>query len=132
MLGKPSSALVRLSLRLGVEGAYSPAATRAVDPKVSEAERADLIKTLGELHRPTSLPSLTALIGSKEPVAVRTTACWRLQRYDSPEIADSILKQYSSMPTSLRTRHATCSSAGRHGPARCSPRSRSPLCPPRI
>jgi putative membrane-bound dehydrogenase-like protein len=99
---QPSSVLLQLALRLGVEGAYSPAATRSVDPKVSETERADLIKTLGELHRPASLPSLTTLIESKQPSSVRTAALLALQRYDAPAIAEAILKQYDSMPSSLK------------------------------
>src|SRR5262249_24290993 len=71
---RPSSALLRLALRLGLDVAYPLAASRAADARLPAPERADHVRTLGELRQPESLPLLLALLEGKEPVAVRTAA----------------------------------------------------------
>ncbi len=99
---QPSSALVRLALRLGLEAAYPLAAARVSDARLPAAERADFARTLGELKRPESLPALLKLLGSEEPVPLRTAALLALQRYETPEIAPAVLEQYPRMATALR------------------------------
>jgi putative heme-binding domain-containing protein len=99
---QPSSALVRLAVRLGLEQAYPLAASRAADPERSAAERADFIRTLGELNRPESLSPLLTLLDGKEPTAVRTAALLALQRYDAPEVAAALIEPYPKMPPPLQ------------------------------
>ena len=99
---QPSSALVRLAARLGLKPAYPLAAARAADPKRPAVERADFIRTLGELKRPESLAPLLSLLDGKEPAAVRTAALLALQRYDSPEVAAALIAQYPNMPPPLQ------------------------------
>src|SRR5438045_3215095 len=89
----PSSALVRLSLRLGLEPAYPLAASRAADPKLPAPERADFIRTLGELGRPGSMAPLLHLLDGQQPIAVRTAALLALQRYEAPAVAAAIIGQ---------------------------------------
>ena len=119
---QPSSALVRLSLRLGLEAAYPLAAARAADARLPAAERADFIRTLGELKRPASLAALLALLGEQGagagprrgpagPPAVRVARGRRRRHRRSTR---------RCRPPS-GTRRGTCWSAGRPGPPRCSP-----------
>jgi putative heme-binding domain-containing protein len=99
---RPSSALIRLALRLGVESAYAPAAARAADARSPESDRADFIRLLGELKRPGSLAVLLALLGEKEPPAVRTAALLALQGYQTPKVASAVLGHYAKMPAPLK------------------------------
>lgn len=98
----PSSALVRLALRLGLQAASPLAATRLNDSRLSAAERADFARTLGELKQPASLPILLKLLKSDEPVSLRTAALLALQRFDAAEVAAGILEQYPRMTPPLR------------------------------
>jgi putative heme-binding domain-containing protein len=99
---KPSAALVRLAVRLGLEPAYPLAAARAADAKLPPAERAEFIRTLGELKRPGSLPGLLALVEAKQPVTIRAAALLALQRYESAEVAAALIDQYPGMPPALK------------------------------
>jgi putative heme-binding domain-containing protein len=99
---RPSSPLVRLVLRLGMEDGYPLAAKRAADRHRGAAERAEFIRLLGELKRPGSLPALLERLGEKEPPAVRGAALLALQRYDDPKIAAAILGRYPKMPPALK------------------------------
>ena len=99
---QPSSALVRLALRLGLEPAYPIAAARApTDPKRPAAERADFVRTLGELKRPESLGPLLAMLDAREPTAVRTASLQAVPRYESAEVAAALIAQYPKLPPPL-------------------------------
>jgi putative heme-binding domain-containing protein len=99
---RPGPALVRLALRLGVEAAYPLAAERAADPKLPARDRADFVRTLGELGRPGSLAPLLGLLDAGQPEAVRTAALLAVQRYEAPGVADSLVAQYPKMPAALQ------------------------------
>src|SRR5205823_1010289 len=99
---QPSSALVRLALRVGMESAYPVASARAADARLAAAERADFIRLLGELKRPVSLPGLLNRLGEKEPAVVRTAALLALQRYETEKVAAAIVKQYPNMTPALK------------------------------
>src|SRR5258708_33014292 len=75
----PSSTLIRLSLRLGLQVAYPLAAARARDTRLAAGERAEFVHALGELKRPATLASLLELLGDTEPGPVRTAALLALQ-----------------------------------------------------
>jgi putative heme-binding domain-containing protein len=98
----PSSTLVRLGLRLGFDRAYPLAIARAADATRPAAERADFVRTLGELRRPESLTAMLALLDGKEPVAVRTAALLALQSFDVPEVAAAVIAAYARMPRPLQ------------------------------
>jgi putative heme-binding domain-containing protein len=98
----PSPALIRLSLRLGIESAYPLAASRAADSKVPPADRAGFLLALGALHRPESLSPLLERVHGQEPGAVRAAALSALQRYESSEVAAAVLDEYPKMPPDLR------------------------------
>jgi len=100
--GQPSSALVRLALRLGLEAAYPLATARAADAGLPASERADFVRTLGELKRPASRTPLLKLLAGGEPEPVRVAALLALQRYDSPEVAATVLEHYPKMAPALK------------------------------
>jgi putative heme-binding domain-containing protein len=100
--GRPSSALVRLGLRLGLEGVYPLAAERAEDRRLPAEERAALVGTLGELKRPASLDPLLGLLGADELLPVRSAALQAVQRYEAPGVAAAVLRQYPTMTPALR------------------------------
>jgi putative heme-binding domain-containing protein len=102
--GKPDPALIRLSLRLGIEAAYPLAAARASDRILPPQERADFIRTLGELKRPETRAPLLGLIDADEPATVRTAALLALQGHDAPEVAPAVIDQYPKMTAPLRDR----------------------------
>jgi putative heme-binding domain-containing protein len=99
---RPSSALVRLSLRLGLEAAYPLATARAADGQLPANERADFIRTLGELRQAWSLALFLQSLSKGEPAPVRSAALLALQRYDSPEIAAAVVAQYPHMTVALQ------------------------------
>lgn len=99
---RPSSSLIRLSLRLGLEAAYPLAVSRLSDARLSPEERADFIRTVGELKRAESLTALLTLLGGKEPLPVRTAALLALQRFETAEVAADIIGQYAKMTAPLR------------------------------
>jgi putative heme-binding domain-containing protein len=99
---RPSSALVRLSLRLGLAGAYPLAAARAADPRLPPTERADFIRTLGELKHPESLASLLERLDKSEPAPVRAAALLAVQRYEASPVAAAVLAQYPTMAPDLK------------------------------
>jgi putative heme-binding domain-containing protein len=101
---KPGAALVRLALRLGMEQAHTLAAARAVDARLAPAERAEFIRTLGELKQPASLAALLGLLGPDQPAAVRAASLLAVQRYESRAVADAILAQYRGLSSSLKDR----------------------------
>jgi putative membrane-bound dehydrogenase-like protein len=97
-----SPALVRLCLRLGLGLAYPLASARAGDAARPASERADYVRTLGELRRPDSLRLLIGLLGEGQPAPVRAAALLALQRYEATEVADALVGRYPTMPPDLR------------------------------
>jgi putative heme-binding domain-containing protein len=100
--GTPSPALVRLALRLGMEAAARRAAESASDPRQPAAERAEFIRTLGEMRRGDPATPWLVLLRDDQPVPVRVAALLALQRREDPEIARTVIDQYKSMPPALR------------------------------
>jgi putative heme-binding domain-containing protein len=98
----PDAAVVRLSIRLGLEAAYPIAARHATSRDRPPAERADFIRTMGELKRPESLAPLLRLLNAAEPASVRASALQALQRYDTPDVATAVIALYPMMPSALR------------------------------
>jgi putative membrane-bound dehydrogenase-like protein len=99
---RPSSTLVRLALRLGMDIAYFPALARAADRSLHVAERAEFIRVLGQLNRPDTLDPLLQLLDAKEPAAVLAAVLAALQRYDAPAIADAVLGQYPKLAPPIK------------------------------
>jgi putative heme-binding domain-containing protein len=98
----PSPALIRLSLRLGLPGAYARAVACAADARLPAEGRAGFIRTLGELGRPESLGTLLDRLGESEPAPVRSAALLALQRYETVEIAPAVIRRYPEMPLDLK------------------------------
>jgi putative heme-binding domain-containing protein len=98
----PSPALVRLSLRLGLKPASALAATLAVDRDRPPDERAELIRTLGELKPPEFLNDALSMLASREPVPVRTAALLALSKYEAPEVARAVIGNYPGLPPALQ------------------------------
>jgi putative heme-binding domain-containing protein len=93
----PSSALVRLALRIGIDTAFEVAESRAMDRERAPAERAEFVRTLGELARPASHGTLVGLLSNREPPLVRAAALQALQRYDDPRVGAAVVAAYVSM-----------------------------------
>jgi putative heme-binding domain-containing protein len=97
-----SSALVRLALRLVLEPAAPLATARAADAQRPAEERAEFVRTLGELKRPDLQANLVSLLGATEPAPVRAAALSAVERYDDPDIAQAVIAQYTNMSPALR------------------------------
>jgi putative membrane-bound dehydrogenase-like protein len=100
--GKPSSALLRLALRLGLPGARPLAISRIADPRLAPTERADFIRTLGELKTPDFLTPLLQLLEHDSSAPVRTSVLQALQGYESVEVAAAIVRQYPKLTPVLQ------------------------------
>jgi putative heme-binding domain-containing protein len=98
----PSSALVRLALRFGLTDATALATARAADRSLSSGERAEFIRTLGELREPAHRELLLGFLADNEPDAVRSVALLALQRFTANEIATHVIASYRSMPPSQK------------------------------
>jgi putative heme-binding domain-containing protein len=99
---RPSAALIRLSLRFGLEAAHPLALARAADGRLAAEERADFVRTLGELKRPTDRAAFVKLLRGEEPAPVRSAALLALQGYEGSEVAAAIVQQYPKMPPVLQ------------------------------
>jgi putative heme-binding domain-containing protein len=100
--GRPSAALVRLALRVGLSQAREEALFRAGSDNTPAGERAALIEALGQAKREGTVPVLLSCLGAGRPAEVRAATIAALQSFDGPTIADAVLKQYPSMPPDLR------------------------------
>jgi putative heme-binding domain-containing protein len=111
---RPGPALVRLSLRLGLEAAYPLAKVGATDARLAAEERVSFLRTLGELKRPETLPALLDLLRREQSPVVRTAVLLALQRFDAPEVAGTIVELYPKLPVALqdKARDALVSRAG--------------------
>jgi putative membrane-bound dehydrogenase-like protein len=95
--------LIRVSARLGLAEAKQRALTLAATSS-SEEKRATLIGLLGELDDPDSVPPLLKLISKGEPEAVKAAALDALKNFDSGEIEQALLTEYSKMNGRVRVK----------------------------
>lgn len=98
------STLIRLCAHLGRPGAYERAIALASDPSASQPLRLSLLQTLGDIGHPACVPLLLNLVGGTEPPEIQRAALAALQRFDREEIASTLLRQYSRLPSHLRSR----------------------------
>ncbi len=95
-------ALVRLGLRLGHPRAFSRALANINDSKAAEAERLQLIQTLGETNSSACAADLLKLLATNPPAAVATSILTALERSDHSDIPTEILKLYPGMSEPLK------------------------------
>jgi putative heme-binding domain-containing protein len=98
----PDSTLVRLSVRLGLQSALPLATARAADRSLPKPERADFVRTLGQLRRADLLAPLLKMLNPDEPDAVYAAVLSALERHDNPTIAAAIVGQYPRLTPPLK------------------------------
>jgi putative membrane-bound dehydrogenase-like protein len=96
--------LIRGCARLGRASAKSRAAALATDTRQAQASRLAFLELLADIGDKSCVPSLLSLIGGSEPGVIQSAAIAALQRFDSPEIADVLMRLYPKMSPSLRAR----------------------------
>src|SRR5437588_7967852 len=72
--GRPGPPLVRLAMRLRLPAAQAEAVKQIGDPQIPSAERASLVRALGEAGDAKSIDTLLPLIGAGQPKEVRLAA----------------------------------------------------------
>lgn len=101
------SALIRLALRIRIAKASGLAFARIADRGAAETNRAALLQTLASVPRAEYVEKLLPLVGANESPAIQSAALAALQPYDSPEIARTLLEQYSRLAPDAKARART-------------------------
>ena len=96
------TALVRLGLRLGHPRAYARAIAIINDRKAPEAERLQMIQTLGETSGNAASGDLFKLLDENPSLAIATSILTALERSDHSEIPGEILKLYPKLSEPLK------------------------------
>jgi putative membrane-bound dehydrogenase-like protein len=99
--------VLRFALHLGSAYAYRQALSRADDPRLADAERADLILTLGQTGRQEVMPVLVAVLKTAKTDSLRRAALTALEAFPNAEVGRAILALYPRLSTELRGRAQT-------------------------
>jgi putative membrane-bound dehydrogenase-like protein len=92
-----------LALRLGDGTAYGQALERIADPKESDATRVALIEVLGQMPRDATVPILLDIVSRDPKPSIRLATLGALGFYDRPEIAETLLAKYETLPKPLQS-----------------------------
>jgi putative membrane-bound dehydrogenase-like protein len=96
------SRLIRLLARQGDGETQQALLERAVDPTTQRAERVAFLRTLGDLGAPGPVRPILGLIGGVESVPIQKAALTTLQRLDSPEVSEGLLKVWPHLAPALK------------------------------
>jgi len=100
----PSSSVLRLCVRLNIEGAEVMAADRMVDPKLPAADRAAFVRTLAEIKSPHNLDAFLQLLEADGPPVLVEAVLAALQSVEDDRVPTTILKRYAKLPPNLKDR----------------------------
>jgi putative membrane-bound dehydrogenase-like protein len=93
-----------LAIRLGDRGAYDRALERVADPQVPDTTKVALLEVIGQLPRPPAGEALIRLIKEEKKPKVLFAAMSAAGAYPLPEVADTVLERFPSLPESARAR----------------------------
>jgi putative membrane-bound dehydrogenase-like protein len=99
--------LLRLALRLGIAQAYERAVHMIEDRHAPAGNRINLMEVISQLGRPECVPMLLQLLRGPESKAIRAAALSALEPFPNPQIADTVLALYPTLPAELRSRAQT-------------------------
>jgi len=85
---------ILLGLRIGQPEALDQALKLIADEKADKEKRLSVIRTLGEISQPRSVPVLLNLLTGNAAAVVKNEALNSLQRYDDPQIGAAVLQLY--------------------------------------
>ncbi len=97
-LAKAGNASVLLRVRQGDAAAIEEALKLAADTKAEPGERANYVRTFGEVKQAKAVPVLLAIACTDKAADLRKTALASLQSYDDPQIGTDIAAAYASLP----------------------------------
>src|SRR5260370_925894 len=83
-----------LGVRVGHPGALTAALAVIADEAANKDRRTEFIRMFGEVPQPASVPALLKVLRGSQFHSVRLAALTALQRYDSPDIATTVLELY--------------------------------------
>lgn len=86
-----------LGIRRGEAASIEAALSRISDVAVSEGERGQLIRALGEVHAVPAVPVFLNLLQEKSSEVITAASMTALQGFDRAEIGTTIVKQFSQM-----------------------------------
>jgi putative heme-binding domain-containing protein len=92
-----------LRLRRGESGAVEEALALIGNSKARREDRLLHIRAFGEVHQPTAVPALLALVKADPDVDLRKAALAALTRYDDATIGMEITGLYPNLPAALQT-----------------------------
>jgi hypothetical protein len=90
-MGEGSGLSLVLRVRRGDEDATREAIVLAADPETAQADRLQLIRTLGEVAAPPAREVLLRLVREPDAPAVRLAALGALQAFAGPEIGAAVV-----------------------------------------
>jgi putative membrane-bound dehydrogenase-like protein len=103
----PTPLLVRFALRLGSPQGYERALAIVADSKAPEADRSNLIETLGQAGKAECVPVLLRVLAETKGDGVRGAALTALQGFTDERITPAVLDAYPKLSAGLRGRAQT-------------------------
>ena len=100
-IAKLGGGSVAFGVRQGKDDAILKALAMIQNPKTPDSERLDLIDIFGESKQPRCVPSLLALLSTKESGAVQKTALGALQSYKDDKIGAEVVKLLPAMSSEV-------------------------------
>ncbi|WP_417390571.1 PVC-type heme-binding CxxCH protein [Gimesia sp.] len=91
-----------LQMRLGNPRAIQSALDALKTPGKNQAQLVEFIQVLGELQEPQALPALQKLLSTTRVPEVQIGLLVALQKYNEPQVAETILKRYSDFSEPVR------------------------------
>ena len=93
---------LRLALRCGVAGVHERVVELAADAKMSTPDRVSLVGLLGEIGRPSCLPTLIPLLHIDEQHDVEIAVLYAIARFDDNRVPVKVLKEYPRFSAKLK------------------------------
>ncbi|WP_152050982.1 PVC-type heme-binding CxxCH protein [Tautonia marina] len=91
-----------LRVRQGDDQAVAEALRLIANPDTDQAIRLELIRTIGEIRERRGLPTLLDIASTEGPDAIRAAAISALRPFDSPEIAQTLIRLHDQFPPEAR------------------------------
>jgi putative membrane-bound dehydrogenase-like protein len=107
VMAKVGGGSLTLRVRRGNEDAIAEALDSIRDERELAETRSELIRVLGQIEQPKSLPVLLTLLDESRDASILNSLFTALQAYDSPSVATHVLSNYARLGTADRASAAS-------------------------
>ncbi|MEO1999779.1 MAG: PVC-type heme-binding CxxCH protein [Planctomycetaceae bacterium] len=98
------SLMLRLAMRLRVEGAQQQTIAVARDPGQKTATRRSCLQLLAQLGAADCVPAVVELVNPRQPTAVQLAAATALESFNVPSIPETLIRVYPGLSAEIQAR----------------------------